>query len=80
MVANPARGQLDKEKFFSLSPFAPEILIFRDGFDRPVSRQPARVHYSTTTSMMHDGSWGGGGGGHALPPFYYTVQPCNTTH
>ena len=26
-VANPARGQLNREKYFSLSPFAPEDLV-----------------------------------------------------
>ena len=32
-VANPARGQLNKENKYSLSPFAPENLVSRDGFD-----------------------------------------------
>ena len=37
MVANPALGQLNREKcFFSLSPFAPENLVSRDRFGRPV--------------------------------------------
>ena len=38
-VANPARGQLNKE-----SPFAPENLVSRDGFGSPVPRQPAHLH------------------------------------
>ena len=29
---------------FSLSPFAPENLVSRDGFGRPVPRQPAHLH------------------------------------
>ena len=29
---------------FSLSPFAPENLVSRDGFDSPVPRQPAHLH------------------------------------
>ena len=33
-VANPARGQLNREKKISLSPYAPENLISRDGFSR----------------------------------------------
>ena len=38
-VANPARGQLNREKVIvSLSPFAPENLVSRDGFGRPVPR------------------------------------------
>ena len=43
-VASPARGQLKRDFFFSLSPSAPENLVSRDGFDSPVLRQPARVH------------------------------------
>ena len=40
-VANPARGQLNREMNISLFPFAPENLISLDGFGRPVPRQPA---------------------------------------
>ena len=43
-VADPARGQLNKENKFPLSPYAPEDLVSRDGFSRPVRRQPAHVH------------------------------------
>ena len=38
-VANPVRGQLDREMNISLSPFAPENSISRDGFGSPVPRQ-----------------------------------------
>ena len=38
-VANPARGQLNRQNDFSLSPFAPENLVSRDGFGSPVPRQ-----------------------------------------
>ena len=43
MVANAARGQLKTGKAvcFSLSSFAPEKLVSRDKFGRPVLRQPA---------------------------------------
>ena len=37
-VANPARDQLN------MSPFAPENLVSRDKFGRPVPRQPAHLH------------------------------------
>ena len=45
-VVNPARGQLNKENYFSLSPFAPENLVSRDGFGRLVPSQPAYSPYS----------------------------------
>ena len=41
---NPARGQLNRENYFSLSLFAPENLVSRDGFGSPVPRQPAHLH------------------------------------
>ena len=44
-VANPARGQLNRENEYScLSPCLPENLVSRDGFSRPVPRQPAHLH------------------------------------
>ena len=43
-VANPARGQLNRENYIPLSPCVPENLVSRDGFSRPVPRQPARLH------------------------------------
>ena len=43
-VTNPARGQLNRENNFSLSPFAPENLVSRDGFGSPVPRRPAHLH------------------------------------
>ena len=42
--ANPARGQLNRENEYSLSPFAPENLVSRDGFGSPVPRLPAHLH------------------------------------
>ena len=43
-VANPAHGQRNRENDVSLSPFAPENLVPRDGFGSPVPRQPAHLH------------------------------------
>ena len=43
-VASPARGQLNGKINISLSAFAPENLVSRDGFDSPVPRQPAHLH------------------------------------
>ena len=43
-VANPARGQLNRGNNFPLSPCVPENLVSRDGFSRPVPRQPAHLH------------------------------------
>ena len=34
-VANPARGQLNRENNIPLSPSVPENLVSRDGFSRP---------------------------------------------
>ena len=42
-VANPARGQLNRENNIPLSPCVPENLVSRDGFSRPVPRQPAHL-------------------------------------
>ena len=43
-VANPARGQLNRENNIPLSPCVPENLVSRDGFSCPVPRQPAHLH------------------------------------
>ena len=43
-VTNPARGQLNRENNIPLSPCVPENLVSRDGFSRPVPRQPAHLH------------------------------------
>ena len=43
-VANPARGQLNRENNIPLSPCVPKNLVSRDGFSRPVPRQPAHLH------------------------------------
>ena len=43
-VANPARGQLNRENNIHLSPCVPENLVSRDGFSRPVPRQSAHSH------------------------------------
>ena len=40
-VANPDRDQLNRGNEFPLSPYAPDNLVSRDRFGRPVSRQPA---------------------------------------
>ena len=43
-VANPARGQLNRENNIPLSPCVPKNLVSRDGFSRPVPRQRAHLH------------------------------------
>ena len=43
-VANPARGQLNRENEYSLSLFTPHNLVLWDGFGSPVPRQPAHLH------------------------------------
>ena len=44
LPSNPARGQLNRKKNIPLSPCVPENLVSRDGFSRPVPRQPAHLH------------------------------------
>ena len=39
-----ALGQLNRENGISLSPCVPENSVSRDGFSRPVPRQPAHLH------------------------------------
>ena len=42
-VADPARGHLNRKNSIPLSPCVPENLVSRDGFSRPVPRQPAHL-------------------------------------
>ena len=49
-VANPARGQLKRENDIPLSSCVPENLVSRDGFSRPVPRQPAHLHAQAESS------------------------------
>ena len=44
LYRDPARGQLNRENNIPLSPCVPENLVSRDGFSRPVPRQPAHLH------------------------------------
>ena len=43
-VTNSARGQLNRKTNSSISAFAPENLVSRDGFVSPVPRQHAHFH------------------------------------
>ena len=45
-ATNPTGGQLNKDFFFPLSPFAPENSVSRDGFGRPVPCKPAHSPHS----------------------------------
>ena len=51
-VANPARGQLNRENNIPLSSCVPENLVSRDGFSRPVTRQPAHLHTQTESGLL----------------------------
>ena len=51
-VANPARGQLNRENEYSLSAFALENLVSRDGFGSPVPRQPGHLLTNTESSII----------------------------
>ena len=52
-VANPARGQLNRENNIPLSPCVPENLVSRDGFSRSVPRQPAHLHTQAVLKSVH---------------------------
>ena len=54
-VANPARGQLNRENEYSLSPFASENLASRDEFSLPVPRQPAHSAHSDSIWYLFTG-------------------------
>ena len=55
-VANPARGKLNRENM-SLSAFAPENLVSRDGFGSPAPRQPAHLHtHAESGAYLRDSS------------------------
>ena len=61
-VANPARGQLNREDNIPLSPCVPENLVSRDGFSLPVPRQPAHLHTKAESDCVQTykvcgGSW-----------------------
>ena len=45
-------GQLNKKMNISLSPFAPENLVSRDGFGSPVPRQHAHLHTQAESGVM----------------------------
>ena len=53
-VANPARGQLNRENNIPLSPCVSENLVSRDGFSRPVPRQPAHLHTQAESGPRGD--------------------------
>ena len=59
MVGNPARGHLNRKHVVSLSPLAPENLVSRDRFGRPVPRKPAHspcmaIAYRIPTAFFHN--------------------------
>ena len=53
MVTNPDCGQ--PKIIFSLSPFAPENVVSRDGFSRPAPRQRARSPRSCSICLLSYG-------------------------
>ena len=51
-VANPARGQLNRENNISLSAFVPENLVSRDAFDSPVYTKAKSGAYLRDSSRV----------------------------
>ena len=60
-VANPAPGQLNREIDIFLSPFSPEKLDSRNGFSRPIPRQPAHSTHSVRPNLVLT---------HEIPPYF----------
>ena len=54
MVNNPPCGQLYRENEVSRPPFAPENLLSRDGFSRPVLPQPARSPHPGGLNLVRE--------------------------
>ena len=55
MATDPARGQLSRDfKFFPVSPIASQNLVSRDGFGRPVPRQPIHSPHSARSGALLD--------------------------
>ena len=52
-VANPARGQLNRENEYFPVPFAPKNLVSRGGFgSSPLPRQPAHLHTQQRLNLV----------------------------
>ena len=51
-VTNPARGQLNRENEYFLSPFASDNLVSRDRFGSPVPRKPAHLHTQAESGVF----------------------------
>ena len=79
-VANPARGQLNRENDIPLSPCVPEKLVSRDGFSRPVPRQPLisilRLNLVLTYGIPPEFR----GGVHMKPPYAIGSVPSLSGH
>ena len=52
-VANPARGQLNRENTISLSPFAPENLASRDGSTIPSRASLLIIHTQAESEVCY---------------------------
>ena len=70
-VANPSRGELNREMDIFLSAFAPENLVSRDGFDSPVPRQPAHLHTQPESDAYLRGSY-------RVPCMYVCMYVCSS--
>ena len=80
-VANPARGQLNRESSTPLSPCVPENLVSRDGFSRPVPRQPAHLHTQAESgAYLRDSSRVPRRRPFMKPPYAIGSVPCLSGH
>ena len=64
---------------YSLSPFAPETLVSRNGFGSPVSRQPAHLHTQAESGAFLRDSPEFRGGVHSVS-VHIMYYECSSTY
>ena len=79
-VANPARGQLNRENNIPLSPCVPENLVSRDGTAEPVSRDRIFSHERGQGSIHFSCSSDHGQDWQPYPVDPYSCYMCDHTY
>ena len=80
-VANPARGQLNRENNIPLSPCVLENLVSRNGFSRPDPRQPSHLYTQAESgAYLRDSSRVPRGRPFMKPPYAIGSVPSLSGH